>query len=378
MTLRLLRVLWLFGVMYASYMIQFGLVPRRSSGAGSARRRGSRRAARRSTGATRGGSSAGCSGCAASSSSSGRCSGIIGGFLPRAFTRRARELQDNVPPHPFRHVERTFVASVRQAARRVLRDVRARAHRRGLARPGARGDDGRRAQGRGEDALPAHPRRHQGRHARRSRIAIKVLRRWLPERNLERVHESLVDLLRRETDYVHEAACMERMAKNFADETDILFPEVVHELHDAGHPHDDLHGRRQDHRASTSSTSRASTGRQLATRLVQSFYKQLFVDRFFHADPHPGNFLVQKGPGRRAAHRGARLRRHLRGRGRARRRDARDPPGLPRPRTASLALQGLPAHGLRRRGGEREAPRADGDDVLRASSSRSRTTARAP
>jgi predicted unusual protein kinase regulating ubiquinone biosynthesis (AarF/ABC1/UbiB family) len=36
---------------------------------------------------------------------------------------------------------------------------------------------------------------------------------------------------------------------------------------------------------------------KLATRLVQSFYKQLFVDRFFHADPHPGNFLVQKGPG---------------------------------------------------------------------------------
>jgi predicted unusual protein kinase regulating ubiquinone biosynthesis (AarF/ABC1/UbiB family) len=37
--------------------------------------------------------------------------------------------------------------------------------------------------------------------------------------------------------------------------------------------------------------------RKLATRLVQSFYKQLFVDRFFHADPHPGNFLVQKGEG---------------------------------------------------------------------------------
>jgi ubiquinone biosynthesis protein len=36
---------------------------------------------------------------------------------------------------------------------------------------------------------------------------------------------------------------------------------------------------------------------RLATRLVQSFYKQLFVDRFFHADPHPGNFLVQRGEG---------------------------------------------------------------------------------
>src|SRR5262249_13272620 len=33
----------------------------------------------------------------------------------------------------------------------------------------------------------------------------------------------------------------------------------------------------------------------VARRLVQAFYKQLFVDRFFHADPHPGNFLVQPG-----------------------------------------------------------------------------------
>ena len=27
------------------------------------------------------------------------------------------------------------------------------------------------------------------------------------------------------------------------------------------------------------------------------FYKQLFIDRFFHADPHPGNFFVQCGAG---------------------------------------------------------------------------------
>jgi predicted unusual protein kinase regulating ubiquinone biosynthesis (AarF/ABC1/UbiB family) len=26
------------------------------------------------------------------------------------------------------------------------------------------------------------------------------------------------------------------------------------------------------------------------------FYKQLFADKFFHADPHPGNFFVQRGP----------------------------------------------------------------------------------
>jgi predicted unusual protein kinase regulating ubiquinone biosynthesis (AarF/ABC1/UbiB family) len=35
--------------------------------------------------------------------------------------------------------------------------------------------------------------------------------------------------------------------------------------------------------------------RAVATKLVESFYKSLFVDRFFHADPHPGNFFVQRG-----------------------------------------------------------------------------------
>jgi predicted unusual protein kinase regulating ubiquinone biosynthesis (AarF/ABC1/UbiB family) len=34
----------------------------------------------------------------------------------------------------------------------------------------------------------------------------------------------------------------------------------------------------------------------VATKLIKVFYKQLFIDRFFHADPHPGNFFVQRGP----------------------------------------------------------------------------------
>jgi predicted unusual protein kinase regulating ubiquinone biosynthesis (AarF/ABC1/UbiB family) len=34
----------------------------------------------------------------------------------------------------------------------------------------------------------------------------------------------------------------------------------------------------------------------VATKLIKVFYKQLFIDKFFHADPHPGNFFVQRGP----------------------------------------------------------------------------------
>jgi predicted unusual protein kinase regulating ubiquinone biosynthesis (AarF/ABC1/UbiB family) len=44
------------------------------------------------------------------------------------------------------------------------------------------------------------------------------------------VHESLVDLLKRETDYLHEAECMRRMAKNFEGEPGVGFPEPIDEL----------------------------------------------------------------------------------------------------------------------------------------------------
>ncbi len=47
-------------------------------------------------------------------------------------------------------------------------------------------------------------------------LAIKVYKRFVPVAKIERVHEQLVDMLQRETDYLHEADCMRRMAKHFA------------------------------------------------------------------------------------------------------------------------------------------------------------------
>ncbi len=34
----------------------------------------------------------------------------------------------------------------------------------------------------------------------------------------------------------------------------------------------------------------------VAVRLVESFYEQVFVHRLFHADPHPGNFIILGAP----------------------------------------------------------------------------------
>lgn len=225
----------------------------------------------------------------------GQVLSVLGGFLPRAFTRELESLQDNVPPHPFRDVERTFQKSYGKRPEECFASIeRVPIAAASLGQVhAAKLVDGTKV---AVKVLYPHIRDVIRVDMRALGLVVRVLKRWLPLQGLEVVHRSLVDLLRRETDYVHEAACMERMAKNFAGEADILFPTVIHEWSNA----DILTMSFMEGVKITrfDEIDRLGIDRhQLATRLVQSFYKQLFVDRFFHADPHPGNFLVQRGEG---------------------------------------------------------------------------------
>lgn len=222
----------------------------------------------------------------------GQVLSIMGGFLPRAFTRELESLQDQVPPHSFEDIERVFVASLGKKPDECFRDI--------AREPIAAASLGQ--------VHVAHL--HDG-----TKVAVKVLYpgirdivrvdmrvvglalavyKWfVPMRNLERAHASLADLCERETNYLHEAACMERMAKNFEDEPDIVFPRVVHELT----TRDVLTMTFMEGVKITRFDQYDGLDRSaVATRLIQSFYKQLFMDRYFHADPHPGNFLVLPGP----------------------------------------------------------------------------------
>ena len=88
---------------------------------------------------------------------------------------------------------------------------------------------------------------------------------------------------------------MERMAKNFAGDPGIVFPEVIAELTTREVlTMTFMEGikitRLEEQRARGVPTD------QVAVRLTQAFYKMMFLDRFFHADPHPGNFLVDPDP----------------------------------------------------------------------------------
>jgi len=111
---------------------------------------------------------------------------------------------------------------------------------------------------------------------------------------LDTIARALEHTVLQELDYVHEAANIERFAANFADEPAIVVPSVHHDI-SAGRVlvMDWIDGenlalalRRVDH----------ETAEEAARLLMDAYLKQILVDGFLHADPHPGNFLLQPGP----------------------------------------------------------------------------------
>jgi predicted unusual protein kinase regulating ubiquinone biosynthesis (AarF/ABC1/UbiB family) len=116
--------------------------------------------------------------------------------------------------------------------------------------------------------------------------------KWLRGEWVASVHE-FERVLAEEMDYRLEGQNAARFKRNFASWADVNVPEVLHEYTTErlivmdfveGIKVTDLDGLRRA----------GLDPRALNERLYRTYFKQLFEDGFFHADPHPGNLLVTR------------------------------------------------------------------------------------
>ncbi len=224
----------------------------------------------------------------------GQILSVMGTFLPREYTEELEPMQDDVPPQSYKKIRGTFIASFHEPPDKVFSTFEQE-----------------------PIAAASLGQVHEATNADGDRLAVKILypnvatiikvdlkvlgwalrvyKNFVPIQQISRVHEQLADMLSRETDLANEARCIERMSKNFDSDPDVVFPTVY-----------------QEWSSPTVMTMSFMDGVKItkkdalaelkldpydvATKLTKVFYKQLFIDRFFHADPHPGNFFVQRGP----------------------------------------------------------------------------------
>jgi predicted unusual protein kinase regulating ubiquinone biosynthesis (AarF/ABC1/UbiB family) len=224
----------------------------------------------------------------------GQILSVMGTFLPREYTEELEPMQDDVPPQSYKKIRATFIDSFGKPPDKVFTTF--------AQEPIAAASLGQ---------------VHEATNSAGERLAVKILypnvatiirvdlkvlgwalrvyKNFVPIQQISRVHEQLADMLARETDLANEARCITRMAKNFEADPDVLFPKVYPEWSSETVMTMTFMDGVKITKKDALATLKLDPY-DVATKLTKVFYKQLFLDRFFHADPHPGNFFVQRGP----------------------------------------------------------------------------------
>jgi predicted unusual protein kinase regulating ubiquinone biosynthesis (AarF/ABC1/UbiB family) len=219
-------------------------------------------------------------------------------LLPQAALEELVRLQDEVTPVPFRQI----AASIERAFGRPINEVYAYVEE----KPTAAASLGQVHRGKlpgGEDVAIKiqRPNVHQLVRADLSALRFVI---WVITR-LKRNTSQFIDLwalykefsrtVYEELDYVAEGRNAERFARAFADDPTVKAPKIYW----------DFATRRVltmewiDGMKISNYQAIEDAGlnrKQVAERVVSTYFKQILEEGFFHADPHPGNLFVQAHP----------------------------------------------------------------------------------
>ena len=122
---------------------------------------------------------------------------------------------------------------------------------------------------------------------------IRIFSRFYKIKGMEHAYEQVRQMIEEELDFRKEASFANTIRENLKDENRLIIPEVYPELS----------GERVMTTTFCEGVKISDTKqldewkvdrRDIGNRLVHAFCQMLFKDGIYHADPHPGNILVQK------------------------------------------------------------------------------------
>ncbi len=221
----------------------------------------------------------------------GQLLSIMANFLPQEFRAELEALQDRVPPRPYAEISERLEAELGERMTHIASFDQEPIASASLGQVhAALLVDGRRVcmkvQHREIDQIVRLD-------LRTIRRIMRIVQWFVPVQGLDAYYFQIKELLSQELDFGLEANNIERIAKNFASDERVVFPKPVRELctirvltttfvegfklSDTA-PFDAL----------------GLDKRDVARRLVRLYCQMIFVDGVYHADPHPGNLLVQK------------------------------------------------------------------------------------
>jgi ubiquinone biosynthesis protein len=224
----------------------------------------------------------------------GQVLSVLGSFLPRAYGVALARLQDRVPPRPYSEVRERLVEVLGPDAEARFAEL----EREPIAAASlAQVHRARSLEGEALAVKVLYP----GIEAliRRDlavlRFSMPLIKRLVPIGRFERVLEQLTAMLARETSYEQERRNMDRLRAVFGERDDVVVPRALDEL--SGRSVLSMTFEEGIKITDFEALDAAGIDRVAVARiLVELYFDMLLEHRVFHADPHPGNFLVRPGP----------------------------------------------------------------------------------
>ncbi|MDM8531397.1 AarF/UbiB family protein [Anaerolineales bacterium HSG25] len=221
----------------------------------------------------------------------GQLISILSNFLPDYFRKELEELQDKIPPRPLHEV----TGRIRQEFGKEPSQLFAEFDETPLA---------------SASLAQVHlARLHDGRQvavkvqyldieatAKEDLRTIKTLLFFysaiLRIKGLGNIHTQLSEMILEELDFRREAEHITTISANFSDNPRVAFPTVIPELSsERVLTTEYMPGMNI---ANLEKLAELNINRQdLAERLLTAYCQMIFSDGIYHADPHPGNILVQ-------------------------------------------------------------------------------------
>jgi predicted unusual protein kinase regulating ubiquinone biosynthesis (AarF/ABC1/UbiB family) len=222
----------------------------------------------------------------------GQLLSILANFLPEEFRNELEGLQDQVPPRPFDEAHARIISELGEERTRAfvfIDQVPIASASLGQVHE-ARLADGRRVvvkvQHQSVDTIVRID-------LKIIRNILRIVRFFFPIEGLDSYYHQVKELLEQELDFRQEADSIERIASNFRNDKRVVFPMPVRELSSQRVLTTEfVEGVKVNDVAALDAMGIDRT--DVAKRLVRAYCQMIFVDGVYHADPHPGNILVQQ------------------------------------------------------------------------------------
>jgi ubiquinone biosynthesis protein len=220
----------------------------------------------------------------------GQLLSIMANFLPAQFRSGLEGLQDQVPPRPYREIERRIERELGQPVSALFQ--------RFDEVPLASASLGQVHEAWLKDGTHVAVKVQHQDIDEIVRLDLLTIRRimsivtlFIRVQGMDAYYHQIRSMISEELDFLREARNIARIAENFAKQPMVQFPL----------PMEPLCTRRvmvttfvEGVKVGDVETldARGIDRRELAKRIVQTFCQQIFIDGVYHADPHPGNMLV--------------------------------------------------------------------------------------